>query len=84
MPYDKNLDKEIFSETVDFEDKNTKEIVAKITVSVFSYNNADPKLQISRQVRRAQDEWIFSKLGRLTKDEAEKVLPLIKKAVEKM
>ncbi|MEK6715011.1 MAG: hypothetical protein AABY43_03070 [Candidatus Omnitrophota bacterium] len=77
MPYDKNLDQEIFSESSDFGD-------SKITVSVFSYNKGEPKLQISRQVRRAQDEWIFSKLGRLTKAEAEVVTPLIQKAMGKM
>jgi hypothetical protein len=77
MPYDKNLDQEIFSESADFGD-------SKITVSVFSYNKGEPKLQISRQVRRAQDEWIFSKLGRLTKAEAEVVTPLIQKAMGKM
>lgn len=77
MPYDKNLDKEVFSETADFGD-------IKITVSVFSYNNAEPKLQVSRQVRRAQDDWIFAKLGRLTKAEAETIMPLIQKALGKM
>lgn len=77
MPYDKNLDQEIFSENADFGD-------SKITVSVFSYNKGEPKLQISRQIRRAQDEWIFSKLGRLTKAEAEVVTPLMQKAMGKM
>lgn len=77
MPYDKNLDQEIFSESADFGD-------SKITVSVFSYNKGEPKLQISRQIRRAQDEWIFSKLGRLTKAEAEVVIPLMQKAMGKM
>lgn len=77
MPYDKNLDQEIFSESADFGD-------SKITVSVFSYNKGEPKLQISRQIRRAQDEWIFSKLGRLTKAEAEVVTPLMQKAMGKM
>ncbi|MDP1854070.1 MAG: hypothetical protein Q8L26_07730 [Candidatus Omnitrophota bacterium] len=77
MPYDKNLDAEIFSEIVDFGD-------TKITVSVFSYNKAEPKLQVSRQVKRAQDEWIFAKLGRLNKPEAEAVVPLMQKAMGKM
>lgn len=77
MPYDKNLDQEIFSESADFGD-------SKITVSIFSYNKGEPKLQISRQVRRAQDEWIFAKLGRLSKTEIDAVLPLIQKALGKL
>lgn len=77
MPYDKNLDQEIFSEGADFGD-------SKITVSVFSYNKGEPKLQISRQVRRAQEDWIFAKLGRLNKAEIGVVMPLIQKAIEKM
>ena len=77
MPYDKNLDKEIFSESVDFGD-------TKVTVSVFSYNNAESKLQISRQIKRASGDWIFAKLGRLAKNEAESISPIINKALEKM
>ncbi|HDZ76817.1 MAG TPA: hypothetical protein ENH41_01880 [Candidatus Omnitrophica bacterium] len=77
MPYDKSLDEELFSESVDFED-------AKITVSVFSYNNAESKLQISRQIKRASGDWIFAKLGRLSKKEAESISPIINKALEKM
>ena len=78
MPYDPNLDKELFSETVDFE-------TTKITVSVHSYNEAEPKLQISRENRnQTTGDWRFSKLGRLMKDEVEAILPLINKAMEHM
>ena len=74
MPgFDKNLDKELFSQSVDF-DKS------KITVSVFAYNNGTPKLQISRENKNASGELSFAKLGRMTKDEVEKVLPLMEKA----
>lgn len=78
MAFDKSLDKEIFSESVEFE-------MTKITVSVFSYNGGTPKLQISRQNRNPDTgDWMFSKLGRMIKEEAEKVSPLIQKAVENM
>ena len=74
MPgFDKNLDKELFSQSVDF-DKS------KMTVSVFAYNNGTPKLQISRENKNAEGELSFAKMGRLTKDEVEKILPLIEKA----
>ena len=77
MPYDKSLDAEIFKEVKEFED-------TRITVGVFSYNNGEKKLQISRENLSADDEWRFAKLGRMTKPETEAVLPLITKALEKM
>ena len=71
--FDKSLDKELFSKSVDFER-------SVISVAVYSYNNGTPKLQISRQNKNAEGELTFAKLGRLTKDEVEKILPLIEKA----
>lgn len=78
MAFDKTLDKEMFKEEIEFE-------MTKVTISVFSYNGGTPKLQISR-VNRNQDsgDWVFSKLGRMMKEEAEKVGPAIQKALEHM
>ncbi len=74
MPgFDKNLDKELYSEPLEF-DKS------RITVAVFAYNNGTPKLQISRENKTAGGEYSFAKLGRMTKEEVEKVLPLMEKA----
>ena len=74
MPgFDKSLDKELFSKSVDFEK-------SKITVAVFSYNNGIPKLQISRENKNASGELQFAKLGRMIKDEVAAVLPLMKDA----
>ena len=75
--FDKNLDKEIFSEAIQFE-------TTRITVGVFSYNDGEKKLQISRENMNQNGEWSFAKLGRMFKDEAEKVIPVMKKALEKM
>ncbi|MBN2102313.1 MAG: hypothetical protein JW716_05580 [Candidatus Aenigmarchaeota archaeon] len=78
MAYDKELDKEIFSESADF-DKT------KITVSVFSYNDGTPKVQLSRETAdMASGEMKWAKLGRMTKEETEAILPLISRALEKM
>lgn len=77
MPYDKNLDKALFSESVEFES-------TKITVSVMCYNEGTKKLQVSRENQSAEGEWRFSKLGRMTKEESEKVIPLMTKALVKM
>jgi hypothetical protein len=74
MAFDKNLDKELFSETKEFE-------MTRITVGVFSYNGGTPKLQISRENRSQDGEWSFAKAGRMQKDEVEAVLPIMQKAL---
>ncbi len=78
MAYDKNLDVQLHAETKEFE-------TTKITVGVYSYNDGEKKLQISRENRNMSTaEWGFAKLGRMTKDEVSAILPMVKKAIEKM
>ena len=77
MAFDKNLDKELFSETKEFE-------TSRIKVGVYSYNDGEKKLQISRENMNQEGQWSFAKLGRMFKDEATAVVPLIKKALEHM
>lgn len=77
LAFDKNLDKELFSETATFE-------TSRIKVGVYSYNEGEKKLQISRENMNQEGQWSFSKLGRMFKDEVEAVLPLMQKAVENM
>ena len=77
MPYDKALDVEKFKEIKEFED-------TRISVGVFAYNEGLRKLQISRENLSAEGEWRFAKLGRMTKEEAQEVLPLMKKAIDTM
>ena len=77
MPYDASLDKKIFYETKEFE--NTR-----VTIGVFSYNDGEKKLQLTRENMVQPDEWRFSKLGRMTKSEVEAVLPLMQSAIKHM
>lgn len=77
MPYEKSLDQETFKEIREFGD-------TRITVGVYSYNGGDRKLQVSRENRTATDEWRFAKLGRMTKPEAQEIIPIMMKAVENM
>jgi hypothetical protein len=78
MAFNKELDKELFSEVAEFE-------ATKLTVGVFSYNDGTPKLQISREnLNTDNGEFTFAKLGRMTKDEVAAILPLIEKAIKKM
>lgn len=77
MAFDTNLDKKLFEESVEFEG-------TKITVSICSYNDGPKKMQISRENANSAGEYKFAKLGRMTKEEAETVLPLMQKVLEKM
>jgi hypothetical protein len=78
MPgFDKSLDKELYSESAEFER-------CRINVAVFAYNEGTPKLQITRENKNASGEYTFTKLGRMTKEEVEAVLPLIEKSKEKL
>ena len=77
MPYDKSLDVESFKEVKEFPD-------SRISVGVFSYNGGEKKLQISRENKDQNEEWRFAKLGRMNKQEAKEIVPLLMKAVEKM
>lgn len=74
MPYDSSLDKQLFVKTWETDD-------VRISVSVYSYNGGQKKLQISRENKNDDGELRFAKLGRLTKDEAQGILPLIQEAV---
>ncbi len=78
MAFDKNLDKELFGESIEFE-------TTKIRVSVFSYNGGTEKLQISREnLNPTSGEFSFNKLGRMTKEELDKILPVVEKAHKTM
>ncbi|MBS3135575.1 hypothetical protein J4401_01290 [Candidatus Woesearchaeota archaeon] len=78
MAFDKNLDKKLFSETKEFE-------TTKITVGVYSYNDGEKKLQISRENRNPNTaEWTFAKLGRMIREEAEAVMPMMEKSLKEM
>ncbi len=77
MPYEKSLDAELFKEVRDFGD-------TRLTVGVFSYNGGEKKLQISRENKSQNEEWRFAKMGRLTKAEAQEIIPLMTKALDYM
>ena len=77
MPYEKSLDVESFKEVKEFND-------TRISVGIFSYNGGEKKLQISRENKDQNEEWRFAKLGRMNKQEAKDIVPVLMKAVEKM
>lgn len=69
MPYDANLDKSLWEERVEVGDYT-------LEVKVMQYNEGAKKINIQRF--RGER---FTKLGRLTAEEAEAVLPLVQKAI---
>ena len=77
MPYDSALDEKLFS-------KSWEDDATKVSVSIYSYNKGLKKLQISRENKDAEGELRFSKLGRMTKQEAEAIIPFIQEAVGQM
>ena len=77
MQYDSSLDKEVFAKSGENDD-------GKITVSIHSYNNGPKKLQIVRENRDQEGALRFAKLGRMTKDEVQAILPLVQEALSNM
>jgi len=77
MPYDQALDISSFKEAKEFGE-------TRITVGVFAYNEGTKKLQLSRENQNQNEEWRFAKLGRMTKEEAQEIIPIMTKAIETM
>lgn len=77
MAYDSSLDQQLFVKELEGEK-------GKVIVSVYSYNNGPKKLQLARSVKNEQGDYSFAKLGRLTKEELQAVLPLLQEALKAM
>lgn len=78
MPgYNSKLDERLFSKSWETDSE-------KLTISVYSYNKGAKKLQISRENRGPEGELRFAKLGRLSKEELEAIIPLIQEAMKHM
>ena len=77
MAFDKSLDKNLFSETVEFE-------TTKLTVGVYSYSGGEKKFQISRENRNQNGEWSFAKAGRMNVEEVTAIYPMMEKALQEM
>lgn len=77
MPYDSSLDEQKFSKFFDTAN-------GRVVVSIYSYNNGANKLQLAREIKNAEGNFTFTKLGRLSKEEVEGILPLIDEALKNM
>jgi len=77
MPYDSKLDENLFSKT-------WKSETGQVTVSVYSYNKGPKKVQITRENIGTDGQLMFVKLGRLSKEELEGILPLLQEAATKI
>ncbi|MFH1867498.1 MAG: hypothetical protein ABH843_00880 [Candidatus Omnitrophota bacterium] len=77
MPYDASLDQCLYKKALETEQ-------GRLNVCIYSYNNGPKKLQIARENRGKEGDFKFSKLGRITKDEAESLIPAIQEALTKI
>ncbi|MFA5090485.1 MAG: hypothetical protein WC510_05615 [Candidatus Omnitrophota bacterium] len=77
MPYESKWDEELFS-------KSWENNTGKIVASVHSYKGGPKKLQIIREIKNPEGEYAFAKLGRLSKEELEGILPVIQEAMAVM
>ena len=77
MPYDQSLDQELFSKTWEND-------AGKLIVGVYCYNNGPKKVQIRREPKTDEGRPSFAKLGRLTKEELQGILPLLQEALGKL
>ena len=75
--FDPNLDNELFGEEIMLGNQRLK-------VVVMSYNDGMPKLQIVRERLKEDGTGTFAKLGRMTFEEVEVVMPLMQKAKDFM
>jgi len=77
MPYDNSLDEQLFAKSHDTDN-------GRLTVSIYSYNGGQKKIQISRETKDKQENLKFAKLGRVSKDELESLMPILTEALSNM
>ena len=74
MPYDSSLDEQLFKKSWDGQG-------SRLVVGVYSYNKGVKKVQISRELTDDPAKPGFAKLGRMTKEELQGILPLLNEAL---
>lgn len=77
MAYDSSLDRQLFA-------KSWESPTSRLIVGVYSYNNGPKKVQITRELAASEGKPGFTKLGRLTKDELQGILPLLQEAISQL
>ena len=74
MAYEASLDQELFA-------KAWENDAGRLVVGVYSYNGGPRKVQIRREPKEEDGKPSFAKLGRLTKEELQGILPLLQEAL---
>ena len=77
MAYDSSLDDQVFA-------KSWQGNGSRLTVAVYSYNHGPKKVQISRELETPDGRPGFAKMGRLTKEELQAILPFLQEALTVM
>jgi hypothetical protein len=82
MAYHKDLDEKINVFNID---TSTEDNESSLQLSIMSYNNKSPKLQIGpRTFLNAKGDTVYRRSGRLSVNELEKLQELLPKIIEKM
>jgi hypothetical protein len=84
VAYERDLDKTIWSKDVDISSPYNKGTKFKFVVSVMSYKGGQPKIDLKRLSYGAFQKGEYGKIGRITKDEMESLIPAIKEAMGRM
>ena len=74
MAYDPNLYEQVFVKVWEHD-------AGRLVVGVYSYNGGPRKVQIRREPKEDSGRPSFAKLGRLTKEELQGILPLLQEAL---
>ena len=74
MAYEASLDEQLFA-------KAWENDAGRLVVGVYSYNGGPRKVQIRREPKEEEGRPSFAKLGRLTKEELQGILPLLQEAL---
>lgn len=75
MAYEASLDEQVFA-------KAWENDAGRLVVGVYSYNGGPRKVQIRREPKEEAGRPSFAKLGRLTKEELQGILPLLQEALD--
>jgi hypothetical protein len=84
MAYERALDETIWTKDVDISNPFNKGTKFKFVVSVMRYKGGQPKIDIKRLTYGAYMKGEYGKLGRLTKDEMDSLIPVFYEAMKEM
>ena len=81
MAYNRELDETIWTKDVDISSPFNKGTKFKFVVSVMRYKDGQPKIDLKRLTYGSYQKGEYGKVGRITKNEMESLIPVIEEAL---